>query len=107
MTTVRVDLNNPTFQKQLFNLDQDEHERVVATLKKVSKMTWDQVQRDNTIRRARILSKTGPQREPLYAIRLARDVRGVGYRESEWLVLLTLHPDRTRASRRHPPAPRS
>lgn len=99
MTTVRLDLNNPTFQNQLFDLDEDERERVVTTLKKVSTMTWDQVQRDNGIRRERILSKTGPQKEPLCSIRLARKVRGIGYRESDWLVLLTLHPDRTRTSR--------
>ncbi len=45
-STVRLDLNNREFQKQLFDLDKSDQRRVMVTLRKLSKMTWEQVYRD-------------------------------------------------------------
>ncbi len=40
------DLNNPAFQESWFELVADEAERVCATLKKITKLTWQQVYTD-------------------------------------------------------------
>ena len=93
MTTVHLDLNNPTFQSQLFDLEKIDRQNVMTSLKKLFAMTWDHVYRDKGLHWERILSKTGPNGEALYSLRLGRGFRAVAYRESEWLVLLTLHPD--------------
>ena len=43
---VQLDLNNPAFQESWIELVGDEAERVRATLKKIAKLTWQQVYTD-------------------------------------------------------------
>lgn len=93
MTTVRLDLNNPTFQSPLSDLEKTDRQQVMTSLKKMFSMTGEQVYRDKGPHWERILSKKGPQGEPLFSLRLGRGFRAIAYRDSEWLVLLTLHPD--------------
>lgn len=38
---VKLDLNNPVFQKQLFTLSKEEQGNVLRTLRKLSQMTWN------------------------------------------------------------------
>ena len=92
MTKVRLDLNNPEFQEQLFALQKQERNEVLGTLKKLHQMAWEQVHLDRGLRWERILSKQGHRSEALYTIRMGRGFRAVAYRDGDWLVLLTLHP---------------
>ena len=41
--SVRLDLNNPVFQRQLFALEKNEQLSVLNTLRKVASMTWQQI----------------------------------------------------------------
>ncbi len=41
----------------------------------------------------RILSKHGRRGEPLYTIWMGRGFGAVAYRDGDWMVFLTLHPD--------------
>ena len=93
MTSVRLDLNSTEFQEQLFSLQKQERNEVLGTLKKLHQMTWDQVYTDGGIRWERILSKRGHRGEPLYTLRMGRGFRAVAYRDGDWMVFLTLHPD--------------
>ena len=93
MTKVRLDLNNPEFQEQLFALQKQERNEVIGTLKKLYQMAWEQVYTDHGLRWERILSKQGHRGEALYTIRMGRGFRAVAYRDGDWMVLLTLHPD--------------
>lgn len=43
---VQLDLNNPAFQESRFELVADEAERVRETLKKITKLIWQQVYTD-------------------------------------------------------------
>jgi hypothetical protein len=43
---VRLDLNFPEFQAQLFSLDINEIKQVFKTFKKLSSLTWMEVYRD-------------------------------------------------------------
>ena len=45
---VLLDLNNPEFQRQLFELDKTDQRRVLVTLRKLSGMAWEQVYRGLT-----------------------------------------------------------
>ena len=47
---VRLDLNNPVFQRQLFNLPKNDQRNILNTLRKLSKMTWSQVYTDHGLK---------------------------------------------------------
>jgi len=44
--TVRLDLNNPVFQRQLFALEKAQQLGVLSTLRKHSGLRWPQVYQD-------------------------------------------------------------
>jgi hypothetical protein len=90
---IRLDLNNPVFQRQLFNLTKRDQRNILNTLRKLAKMTWQQVYSDFGLKWEVILSQKGPGDNKLYSFRISKGFRGVAYREGAWLRLLSLHPD--------------
>ena len=90
---LRLDLNSPEFQRALFMLDKNEQRRVLTTLGKLFKMTWEQVYRDAGLRWEAILSRTGPSGQRLYSLRIGRGFRALATRDRDFLRLLSLHPD--------------
>lgn len=90
---LRLDLNNPVFQRQLFNLVKSDQRRILNTLRKLANMTWEQVYSDHGLKWEVILSHKGPDGGKLYSLRISREFRGVAYRDGSWLRLLSLHPD--------------
>jgi hypothetical protein len=96
---VRLDLNNPVFQRQLFALPKDGRRAVLNTLRKLAEMSWQQVYADAGLRWEAILSRVGPHGGRLYSLRIGRGFRAVACREGDWLRLLTLHPDHDTAYR--------
>ncbi len=97
--TLRLDLNNPTFQRQLFDLPKQDQRAVLNTLKKLSRMTWEQVYGDPGLKWEAILSKQGPGGRRLYTFRCGKGFRAVAFRQDDFLRLLTLHPDHDSAYR--------
>jgi hypothetical protein len=91
--SVRFDLNNPVFQRQLFNLSKIEQHNTLNTLRKLADMTWQQVYTDHGLKWEVILSHKGPGRSKLYSFRIGKGFRGVAYRDGSWLRLLSLYPD--------------
>ena len=96
---VRLDLNSPVFQRQLFALPKDGQTAVLNALRKLAGMSWPQVYADAGLRWEAILSRVGPHGGRLYSLRIGRGFRAVAYREGDWLRLLTLHPDHDTAYR--------
>lgn len=90
---IKLDLNNPVFQQGLFALPKAEQQATLKTLHKISKLSWEQVYRDKGLRWERIHSRTGPQGEVLYSLRITQKCRAVAYRSESFLRLLSLHPD--------------
>ena len=90
---LRLDLNNPVFQRQLFNLSKSNQRNILNTLRKLADMTWQQVYSDYGLKWEIILSQEGPGGNKLYSFRIGRGFRGVAYRDGLWLRLLSLHPD--------------
>jgi hypothetical protein len=91
--TIRLDLNNPVFQRQLFAVTKEQQLAVLRSLRKLSRMTWDQVYGDPGLRWEAIVSRPGPGGSRLYSLRISKGFRAIAYRDGEWLRLLTLHPD--------------
>jgi hypothetical protein len=92
MDRILLDLNNPVFQETWFALERAEALAVLATLRKIRQMDWNQLYRDRGLRWEAILSRTGPAGQRLYSLRVTRAVRAVGYRDGDFLRLLSLHP---------------
>ena len=90
---IHLDLNNPVFQRQLFNLTKNDQRSILNTLRKLAAMTWQQVYSDNGLKWELILSQRGPGDNKLYSFRISRGFRVVAYRDGSWLRLLSLHPD--------------
>jgi len=90
---VRLDLNNPVFQRQLFNLSKNEQRNILNTLRKLANMAWQQVYVDYGLKWEAILSQKGPGGKKLYSFRIGKGFRGVAHRDGLWLRLLSLHPD--------------
>lgn len=90
---VKLDLNNPVFQKHLFGLQKKEQSAVLGTLRKISQMTWQQVYEDNGLKWEVVSSRVGPHGARLYTIRLGKAFRAIAYREKAWMRILSLHPD--------------
>lgn len=90
---LRLDLNNPEFQRQLFDLQKTDRRAVLNGLRKLAQMNWPQVYRDGGLKWEQLHSRTGPDGCTLYSFRLGKAFRAIAYRAQEWLRLLTLHPD--------------
>jgi hypothetical protein len=91
--SLKLDLNNPVFQKQLFNLAKEKQLSVLKALHKLSNMTWDQVYQNQGLKWELVYSRTGPNGKRLYSLRIGKGFRAVAYRDDQWLRLLSLHPD--------------
>ena len=96
---VWLDLNNSEFQQQFFSLQKAEAFSVLASLRKLSRMSWEQVYQDSGLRWEAIASKVGPAGSRLYSFRLGKGFRAVASRQDEWLRILSLYPDHDSAYR--------
>ena len=94
MSKILLDLNNPVFQQDLFNLQKQEAFAVLKTLKKISQLTWEQIYQDRGFKWEKIYSKQGNKGETLYSFRITQKFRAIGVREENYLRILSLHPDR-------------
>lgn len=98
-TSIRLDLNNPVFQRQLFELEGKEQLAVLRGFRKLSRMSWDELYTHRGLRWEAISSRKGPGGATLCSLRLSRGFRAVAYRQGDWLRVLTLHPDHDSAYR--------
>jgi hypothetical protein len=90
---VRLDLNSPAFQQQLFALPREQQHNVLLTLRKLWAMSWEQVYRDAGLRWEAIHSYVGSKNERLYSLRMGKAFRAVCCRDGDWLRFVSLHPD--------------
>ncbi|MCK9511890.1 MAG: hypothetical protein M0R28_11750 [Pigmentiphaga sp.] len=92
--TVRLDLNNPVFQRDLLGLQKAERLAVLDTLAKLHQLTWNQIYRDKGLRWEKIASvKPPPGIDALYSLRVTQARRAVAYREGAFIRLLSIPPD--------------
>ena len=93
-STVLLDLNNPTFQANLFGLQKPERLATPDTLNKIRQLTWAQVYRDNGLKWEKIVSvRPPPGIDAIYSIRITQSRRATAFRDGQYLRLLTVAPD--------------
>ena len=93
MKHVQIDLNLPQFQDDLFSLPVEEATRLLAALRKIRHLTWEQLYNDRGLRWEAVKSKTGPRGERVYSFRATKRIRVLAAREGEWLHLVSIHSD--------------
>lgn len=96
---VRLDLNQPELQQELFGLTKDQQRAVLNTLRKISAMTWEQVYADRGLKWEAIGSKVTPEGHRIYSFRCGKGFRATAYRKKGLMMLLSLHPDHDSAYR--------
>jgi len=97
---VRLDLNGAEFQEAFFNLEAAELKQVVASLRRLRMLDWDTVYGHPGLNWEAVDHIKTPSGSKAYSIRLSRKVRAIGYRDGEFLRLLSLHPDHDSAYQR-------
>ncbi len=90
---VHLDLNNEVFQQGWFRLEKDEQQRVLDTLKKISRLTWDQVYKDPGLKWEKIVSVPQRSTQAVYSLRITRSRRATAFRQDNFMRFLTVEPD--------------
>jgi hypothetical protein len=97
---IRLDLNSPEFQEVFFRLQGDELKQVVTSLRRLRELDWSTLYRHTGFRWEAIEHLRAPNAAKVYSLRLSQRVRAVGYRDGDFLRLLSLHPDHDSAYER-------
>lgn len=91
---VRLDLNHPEFQDNLFALEKQERNDVLNTFNKLRKLTWNQVYRDQGLKWEKVVSIKPPEEiEVIYSLKITQSRRATAYRHQDFLRFLTISPD--------------
>lgn len=93
MTSIKIDLNNPVFQSDLFSLDKNELAALIKTLKKINRLTWTELYLDHGLKWEVISSKHTKSGERIYSFRFSQKYRATALRQEGFLRLLALHTD--------------
>ena len=90
---VRLDLNSPAFQDGFFALEAAELKQVVAALRRLRQMEWDTIYSHPGLNWEAVDHIKTPNGSKACSIRLSRKIRAIGYRDGDYLCLVSLHPD--------------
>lgn len=90
---MRLDLNFPPFQRELFALEKSELSAFIRTARKLDKMDLQQTQRSSGLNLEKIQNISSPAGKVLYSIRVNRSFRAVVTIEGEFIRFVSLHPD--------------
>jgi len=91
---IRLDLNRPGFQDDLFALQKPERLAALDALQKLRRITWLQLYADKGLRWEKITSVKPPKGIPaLYSIRITRSCRATAFRDGNTLRFLTIRAD--------------
>ena len=93
MTSIKIDLNNPTFQHDLFHLAKTEQLALIKALKKIHRLSWSELYSDHGLKWEVVLSKKTKDGARLYTFRFSQKYRAVALRQDDYLRVLSLHSD--------------
>ena len=92
--TVRLDLNNPVFQENLFTLQKPERLAVLETLNKIRQLTWSQLYRDAGLKWEKVSSVVPPPGiDAVYSLRITQSRRATACRQGDFIRFLTIPPN--------------
>ena len=82
------------FQEQLLSLQKKERNAALDSLKKIRKLTWNQLVRDQGIEWEKITSIKPPAGiDAVDSLRISQSSRATAHRDGEFIRLLTIAPD--------------
>ena len=97
---IRLDLNGPDFQAVFFRLETAELKQVVASLRRLRELHWNDLYRHTGFRWEVIEHLKAPNGGKVHSLRVSQKVRAVAYRDGDFLRLVSLHPDHDSAYER-------
>jgi hypothetical protein len=97
---MKVDLNFPPFQKDLFSLSKNDIAAFIRTVKKLVKMDLVEIQKSSGLNLEKISVMKTPAGKSLYSIRVTRSFRAVLTVGKGYLRFVSLHPDHDSAYKR-------
>ncbi|MCI5138381.1 MAG: hypothetical protein D3922_08185 [Candidatus Electrothrix sp. AR1] len=90
---MKLDLNFPGFQEDLFGLEKKELNALIRTLRRCSKMDFQQVTRSSGLNVEKIKSMQTEQGHSVYSLRVSRSFRATFTVQGDFLRFIGLHPD--------------
>ena len=75
MKKIKIDMNSPEFQKSLFELEKNETNELIKTLKKIAGYTWNELYKDHGVKWEKITSKQTANGESIYSFRFSKKYR--------------------------------
>jgi hypothetical protein len=97
---VRLDLNSPEFLNVFFALESSELRQVVASLRRLQGLNWNDLYRHSGFRWEAIEHLKAPNGATVYSLRLSQRIRALAFREGEFLRFISLHPEHDSAYER-------
>ncbi len=90
---MKIDLNFPPFQQDLFSLDKTQLTAFVKSVKKINKMDLRQVRQSSGLNLEKIKNLKTSNGKTLYSIRMTKSFRAVICIETDFIRFISLHPD--------------
>lgn len=91
---VRLDLNSPEFLEVFLHLEQIELAQVAGSLDRIAKLDWSLVYASKGLHWEAIEHLKAPDgRSQVYSVRLSQKIRGLAFREGDFMRFISLHPD--------------
>ena len=90
---MKIDLNFPPFQQDLFSLDKTQLTAFVKSVKKINKMDLRQVQQSSGLNLEKVKNLKTSNGKTLYSIRMSKSFRAVICIEDDFIRFISLHPD--------------
>ena len=97
---MKIDLNFPDFQKDLFKLQKKELYALIKTFRTLSRMDFDQLISSSGLNLERVKKTKTRKGNPIYSIRITRSFRAILSIEGDYLRFISLHPDHDSAYKR-------
>jgi hypothetical protein len=97
---VGLDLNSPEFLEVFLRLESAELAQVASSLDQIRKLTWSNVYASKGLHWEAIEHLKAPDgKSTVYSVRLSQKIRGLAFREGEFMRFISLHPDHDSAYR--------
>jgi len=90
---MKIDLNFPPFQQDLFSLDKTQLTAFVKSVKKINKMDLRQVRQSSGLNLEKIKNLKTSNGKTLYSIRMSKSFRAVICIEDDFIRFISLHPN--------------
>ena len=90
---MKIDLNFPPFQQDLFSIDKTQLTAFVKSVKIINKMDLRQVQQSSGLNLEKIKNLKTSNGKTLYSIRMSKSFRAVICIEDDFIRFISLHPD--------------